>query len=81
MGEICFARYAEEGDPEGAQWYRGQCVNVSGNLAGILFVDYGNMAVVKPEDILQAPADFYFICLTATIQLAGNFIESIQASI
>ena len=32
-------------------WYRGKVVTVDGDRAGVLFVDYGNMAFLSIKDL------------------------------
>ena len=44
VGDCVLGRW-EEG------WYRGKVVTVDGDRAGVLFVDYGNMAFLSIKDL------------------------------
>lgn len=69
VGGACVAQYKDDGG-----WYRGQILNVEGNEADVLFVDYGNKQrtptrLVKhiQEEFIKLPPQAYH-CSLAGVQ-------------
>ena len=80
VGEPCAAKFCDEEGNEA--WYRGQIVSLEGNVAKVLFVDYGNTESIIVDTIkeispshLEHPAYVLHCCLSMELstEVAARF--------
>lgn len=68
--ELCLAKYEDD-----QKWYRAHCVEgrIGDGFISLIFCDYGNMAMVKIEDIQKFPRDMLTPALAAPCYIKGKF--------
>lgn len=68
--ELCLAKFSED-----EKWYRAYCVEggIGDGFISLIFCDYGNMSLVKIEDIQKFPKDLLSPALSATCYIKGKF--------
>ncbi|XP_075159360.1 vreteno [Haematobia irritans] len=67
VDELCIVKYKEDG-----LWYRGRCLEIVGDgYPTVLFLDYGNIAIVHLDDIRRYPSQFTFPIYTADCEISG----------